>query len=244
MKEIFEVAAQITNPYSLAAFAVAVILFIVTKKRGKVPTIAWISILSIVLIAILAPILLEIFKPTNNDQSLQLTVYVHGQKGRQHIVLENIGELVVDFDNDRRTAMIGEHGRTNFGEIPQKFNNQEIGIGLEATGYELAHPHKQYKILGKPIYLAVKKDDSLGRISGIVKNREGSAFIKNALVMIGNDTTTITNEFGIFKITLPVSMQVKDNNTPYMLTVKKEGYSVTTEYYYPKSKDIEIRLNQ
>jgi len=243
MKEIFEVAAQITNPFSLAAFAVAVILFILVKRRGKVPIIAWISILSIVLIAILAPIVLEIFKPTINDQSLQLTVYVHGQEGKQHIVLENTGKLVVDFDNDRRTAMIGEHGRTNFGEIPQKFNNHDIGIGLAAPGYELIYPKKQYKMDGKPIYLAIKKDDSLGRISGIVKNRDGSIFIKDALVMIGSDTTITTNDFGIFKIILPATMQVEDDTTPYKLTVKKEGYSIATEYYYPKSGDIEIRLN-
>ena len=244
MKEIFEVAAKITNPYSLAAFALAVILFILSKRGRKAPTIAWISILSIVLVAILAPIILEIFKPVVNDQSLQLTVYVHGLEGKQHIVLENTGKLVVDFDNDRRTAMIGENGRTNFGEIPQKFNNQEIGIGLEASGYELMHPNKQYKMHGKPIYLAVKKDDSLGRISGIVKNRDGSVFIKDALVMIGNDTTTTTNELGIFKMTLSAKMQVKDQKSHYLLTVKKEGYQIKTEYYYPRSGDIEIRLEK
>ena len=72
-------------------------------------------------------------RPHINGQSLQLTVYVHGQYGKQHIVLENIGKLIVDFDNDRRTAMIGESGRTNFGEIPEKFNNQKIGVGLESS---------------------------------------------------------------------------------------------------------------
>ena len=243
MTDIFEVASKITNPYSLAAFAVAAILFIIFRRR-KPPAIAWISILSIVLIAILAPIFSEVFKSAINDQSLQLTVYVHGQKGKQHIVLENTGKLVVDFDNDRRTAMIGENGRTNFGEIPKKFYNQAISFGLEAPGYELVHPNKQYKMGGKPIYLAVRKDDSLGKISGIVKNRDGSEFIKDALVMIGNDTTTTTDELGIFKITLPVKMQVKDKKSSYLLTIKKEGYQIKTEYYYPKSGDIEIRLEK
>ncbi len=242
MTEIFEVAAKITNPYSLAAFALAVILFILSKRRRKPPAIAWISILSIVFVAILAPIFLEIFKPT---RSLQLTVYVHGPEGQQHIVLEDTGKLIVDFGNDRRRPKIGENGRTNFGEIPQKFNDQEIGIGLKATGYELADPNKQYKMDGKPIYLAVKKDDSLAKISGIVKNRDGSEFIKDALVMIGNDTTTTTNELGIFKIILPLEMQVKDDKSPYLLTVKKEGYQIKTEYYYPRSSgDIEIRLEK
>ena len=90
MTKIFEVAAKITNPYSLAAFTVAVILFILSKRRRKAPAIAWVSILLIVLIAILAPIFLEIFKPRVNDQSLQLTVYVHGQEGEQHIVVRRV----------------------------------------------------------------------------------------------------------------------------------------------------------
>ncbi len=182
--------------------------------------------------------------PGHNGQSLQQTVYVHGQDGKQHIVLENTGKLVVDFDNDRRTAMIGEDGRTNFGEIPEKFSNQKIGIGLDAPGYELIDLHKQYKLHGKPIYLAVKRDNRLGMISGRITNREGSEFIKDALVMVGHDATTTTDELGIFKITLPVNMQVKDKNTPYKLIVKKEGYETIREDYYPGTPDFEIRLEK
>ena len=80
------------------------------------------------------------------------------------------------------------------------------------------------------------------RFSGRVTNRNGSEFVKDALVMIGNDTIITTNKLGIFKITLPVEMQVKNDKSPYRLTVKKKGYQMKREYYYPKSGDIEIRL--
>jgi hypothetical protein len=177
-----------------------------------------------------------------NEDSTQLTIYVHGPRSKQEIVLENIGSLIVDFDNDRRSAMIGQNGRTNFGEIPKKFKNKEIGIGLEAPGYVLSNPNEKYILNGNPIYLSVKNDDSLGKISGIIKNRDGSKLIMNALILIGNDTSIVTDEYGIFKIILPESMQVKDSQSPYLLTVRKDGYKITTEYYYPKSGDIEIRL--
>jgi len=62
--------------------------------------------------------------------------------------------------------------------------------------------------------------------------------------MIGNDTTTTTNELGIFKMTLPAKMQVKDEKSPYLLTVKTENYQIKTIYYYPRSGDIEIRLEK
>ncbi len=182
------------------------------------------------------------FLGPDSDQSLQLTVYVHGEKNQQHIILENTGKLVVDFDNDRRTPMIGENGRTNFGEIPEKFNNREIGIGLEATDYELVYPQKTYKMDGKPIYLAVRKDAGLGRISGSVKSRDGRTFLAGALVLIGTDTSTTTDENGIFKIMLPPKMQVKDSKSYYVLTVKKDGYAAITENYYPKSGDIQLGL--
>ncbi|HAQ19012.1 MAG TPA: hypothetical protein DCR40_07245 [Prolixibacteraceae bacterium] len=179
----------------------------------------------------------------NEPSSTQLTVYVYGPKGKQDIILENIGMLIVDFANDRRTPMIGQNGRTNFGEIPKKFLGKEIGIGLIAEGYKLNKPEKLYKMDGNPIYIPVIKEGNLGSISGIVKNRDGSIFLKDVLIMIGNDTSTITNEFGIFKITLPENMRVPNDKIPYLLTIKKEGFSVKTVYYYPSSKDQEIRLD-
>lgn len=177
-----------------------------------------------------------------SQKSLQLTVYVHGAKGQQDIVIQNQGKLIIDFGNDRRTALIGENGRTNFGEIPAHFSDRTINIGFEGKGYELVNPNELFLLNGSPVYLAIRKDKSLGRISGIVKNRDGSKWIENALILIGNDTTIYTNEIGAFKVILPEDMQVPNETTPYLLTIKKDNYKVRTEHYYPKSGNIEIRL--
>ncbi len=204
------------------------------------------GLLFLTLIAIVLVVIKSQFGSVSSSagDTLQLTIYVHGPEDRQQVVLENTGTLFVDLDNDRRRAQIGESGRTNFGEIPVRFKGRNIGIGLEAPGYELISPRSGYFFEGKPIYLGVQRDDSLGKIKGIVKNRDGSIFIDSALVMVGNDTITRTNALGIFNITLPPRMQVKDEKTPYQLTVRKEGYLVSTEYYYPLSGDIEIRMSQ
>jgi len=179
-----------------------------------------------------------------SDKSMQLTVYVHGPESRQQILLEHTGRLVVDFDNDRRVALIGENGRTNFGEIPEKFKNQHIGIGLEADRFTTRFPKKQYKLDGKPIYLEIKRDDSLGIIAGSVVNGSGAAFIAGALVLIGSDTSTTTNAHGIFKMKLPPRMQVPDARTPYSLTITKDGFQTITENYYPLSGHIKIRMEK
>ncbi len=177
----------------------------------------------------------------NQEGSIQLTVYVHGSKGPQDIVLENRGELIVDFDNDRRTVQIGEDGRTNFGEIPEKFVNEIIGIGVDAPGYESSNPTKVYKMDGKPIYFPVKRAENLLKISGFVKSRDGIR-LENALVSIGTDTTIKSNESGIFKIVLPEHMGLKNGMEYYSISVEKEGYISETTYYYPLSGDIEFQL--
>ena len=91
------------------------------------------------------------------DPSLQLTVYVHGPQSQQEVILENSGSLIVDFGNDRRKAHIGEYGRTNFGEIPDKFKDIETGIFLEAPGFKMKHPDQKITFTGEPIYLEIIK---------------------------------------------------------------------------------------
>ncbi|MGF1533620.1 MAG: hypothetical protein ACFCUI_07945 [Bernardetiaceae bacterium] len=101
-------------------------------------------------------------KPWSDDDipppALYLTVYVHGPDSRQQIILQNTGRLVADFGNDRRTPEIGQNGRTNFGEIPERFRKKKkIELGLEAEGYELVKKDTAYLLDGEPIYLEVKE---------------------------------------------------------------------------------------
>jgi hypothetical protein len=174
--------------------------------------------------------------------SSQLTVYVHGPDGKQDLILENTGTLIIDFGNDRRSPMIGENGRTNCGEIPEKFIGEKIGIGVVAEGYELLYPDSMYVMKGEPIYLAVKKDGSLGLIEGTIKSRDGQSVLSDVTVQIGSDTSIISNDYGGFKIQLPSKMTVMDEEAPYNLTVSHPDYEVQTKLYYPNSGAIEIRL--
>lgn len=211
----------------------------IEKKTGFWDFIQRTEIIVSVLAGLFAILGFFRFYGNDNNDSMQLTVYVQGEN-QQDIILQNTGKLVVDFDNDRRTAQIGENGRTNFGEIPTKFQNKDIGIGLITEGYELIEPNKKYKLDGKPIYLKVKRDQSLGRITGIVKNKDGSQFLKDALIMVDNDTFVKTDSMGVFKLFLPEKL----HKPQYFLTIKKQGFQIKTEYYYPKSNNIEIRLEK
>ncbi len=187
--------------------------------------------------AVLAVVLIYVLR---SPDSMQLTVYVQDTAGKPIPELQNIGKVIVRFDNDLRDPVIGENGRTNLGEIPNKFQDKQIEVVLVAEGYEAVSPGKKYILDGAPIYLAVQRDSSLGLIQGIVKDRSGEQFIEGALVLIDQDTTTTTDALGRFRLVLPPRKQ----RETYALTIKKEGFRVKNEYYKPKSGDIEIRLDK
>ncbi len=174
------------------------------------------------------------------EETMQLTVYVQDIENKPTAELPNNGKIIVDFGNDRRAPIIGENGRTNLGEIPEKFRGEKITIALQAQGYEPADRAKQYILDGKPIYFLVQRDNSSGTIQGIIKDRSGEKFIAGALVMIDQDTTLLSDTLGRFKMVLPPNKQ----HHTYTLTVKKDGYKVRNDYYRSQSGPIEIRLDK
>ncbi len=192
-----------------------------------------------IVIAVLVTIFLFV-KFFLRDDSMQLTVYVQDASGKPIAELQNKGKVIVDFGNDRRPPLIGETGRTNLGEIPEKFRGETIPIVLEAEGYEPVEPDKKYVLDGKPVYFLVRRDNSLGTIQGIVQTRDGSEFIAGALVMVDHDTTTLTDGLGRFKLVLPEKM----HKAEYLLTVKKAGFRESNEMYRPKTTSADIRLEK
>ena len=59
MPQLFKAAARISTPWALAAFAIAAIVFLLAKRRGKVPPTAWAGIVGIVLLG-LVPIIAQL----------------------------------------------------------------------------------------------------------------------------------------------------------------------------------------
>ena len=177
--------------------------------------------------------------PNSSSGTGQITVYVHGDKGKQDYILENEGELLIDLDGDRRYAKIGEKGRTVFNEVPLRFKDTVLPIFVKAKGYEPAKPNLTYKWKEKAIYYPVQSDRALLEIKGIVKNEDGTTFLSEVLIMIDNEWTTTTDSIGRFSY----SINSKYLKEKYSLSLKKEGYQPLTEYYYPQSSK-EFRLSK
>ena len=201
----------------------------------------------ILIIGIIGSILFAIgifyTKVLNKDyQILQQTVFVTDING--NVVLENEGELNIPLGNRSLNAGIGEDGRTNFGDIPIDLKGDSITIGLKAEGWEIINNKNKFVFTGNPIILKIRRDNSLGLISGVVKSINGQEFIAEALVHINNDTILKTNDFGIFRAVLPKPIRLKNQADTYLFTVSKEGYKTVSEYYSPLGGKIEIRLQK
>jgi hypothetical protein len=177
-----------------------------------------------------------------NRETLMLTVYVHGPAGKQDITTGTGGKVTIDLGNKREVKAVAADGAAIFLELPVKYKNKPINIVTEQPGYQMAHPGTVHILADTPVYIMMKKDNSLGIIKGIVKEAVKGQPLAGADVYIGNDTVVKTNAVGIFDIVLPEKMRVAGSGAYYRLVVKKEGYLVKEEKYYPNSNPVEIRL--
>ena len=184
----------------------------------------------------------NIFTESNLNEKHQLTVFVTDSKG--NVVLEHKGELNTSIGNRPMRETIGQHGRTNFGDILSEYLGDSITVGIKAEGWELINPNNKFVFDGSPIYLKIKKDDSLGIVKGVVRTRDGQNFIEGVKILINADTLVFTNVNGLFQVTLPESMRVNKVTDAYSLTASKEGYKTKSIYFYPKSTNAEIRLEK
>lgn len=169
---------------------------------------------------------------------LQLTIFVHGPDGRENIVLENEGELIVTTGHRRDIMRIGQRGRTIFNEIGEQFLNDTIGLSLKAEDYELAAPDRVYIFTGDPLYVPVRPHRRLGVVQGKVRSRDGSQFLADVLIEVAGEITQ-TDSLGNFTLKLP-NDKWADTYTVY---ARKDGFLLKEEKYYPKlGEKLDIRL--
>lgn len=90
--------------------------------------------------------------------TFDMTVFVHGTKGRHDIVLKIVlkseGEVMIDLDGNRRIEKIGKKGDAYFPGIPAKFLNRQVPVSVNAPGIKHAAQHIK---LNKEIYVEVEK---------------------------------------------------------------------------------------
>jgi hypothetical protein len=171
-----------------------------------------------------------------DPQSFALTVFVHGETGRQDLILRNVGSVLLDLGGDRRREMIGDKGQAYFAGIPSNFRSQSIPVEIEAPGYELVTPDSTIKVEGDSAYLAIRP--KAAELTGYVRTEAGQP-IEGATVSVAG-TTTQTDASGFFKLALPGAAP-RQNLT---LQVTAQGFTAWNSQVVPGGNEIAVILDR
>ncbi len=168
-----------------------------------------------------------------------VAMFVHGSDGRNDLVVKNEGEISIDFNNVRRTEKIDYQGRAVFTDIEATFKNDPVSILIAAKGYEPLNSDSTYILDGKPIYIELRRDQSLATISGDVRDEDGN-FLRGVTLRIQN-VKTITDSLGYFELKIPLEKQRKEQT----LTAILNGYKIWEGFVYPETQaEVKIILEK
>lgn len=129
-----------------------------TGKSGVIGTIS----LFLGILASIATVLAFVFDvfqcnpPPPPPSSAQVIVYLHGPKGKQDIMLENQGSLVLSLGDWQKEAPIGEHGKAVFEDIEESVLDSTVKFELRAEGFELVDLDSRMRFQDEPLYLEMK----------------------------------------------------------------------------------------
>ncbi|HKP04492.1 MAG TPA: carboxypeptidase-like regulatory domain-containing protein [Chthoniobacterales bacterium] len=139
------------------------------------------------------------FVLVKSPDTFPLTVFVHGDAGRQDVALRNSGHVVLDLGPDRRREPIGENGQAYFPAVPAAFRGQPVLASVESDSYEPVKPGEMQRLDSSRIYLPVRKKSAV--ISGRVQDRDGNPIPGASLSIAGISATS--DAAGRFEFALP-----------------------------------------
>jgi hypothetical protein len=143
----------------------------------------------------------------------QLTVLVHGEKGKDDLILPNRGRVKFVYGDANIIETINYKGEATFKQIPPEFFNSKANVELlffdpEGEPYRVKNPDSLYQLTkGRYISLTVKLY-GLSQLRGIVKDFETGNPIQGARISIlGIDT--FSNQYGEYTLSITSEYQRK-----------------------------------
>lgn len=139
------------------------------------------------------------FKLIPNPTPFDLTVFVHGDKGLQDMILRDSGRVILDLGGYRRPEPIGDKGQAYFPGIQSTFRGQAISVTVDAEGYETTTADSRIKVEGDSAYVAIRPKTA--ELTGYVRSSTGQP-VAGATVSVASNSIR-TEESGFFKLLLP-----------------------------------------
>ncbi len=173
----------------------------------------------------------------------QVTVLVHGEKGKDNLVLTNRGKVKLLYGDASIEETINSKGEeATFKQIPPSFFDKDATVEIlffdpEGEPYKTSVPDLLYILTkGKYISLAVSLF-GLGELVGIVKDFETGDPLEGVRIsIIGAEA--FSNEHGEYKLVIPEELQRKFQT----IRASKEGFEAFELSQVPVQTDSELPI--
>jgi len=228
MISLFERTASISNQWSLAAFAIAAVMYLVLKRRGKMPAVGWVSIAAIVLLGTV-PLLASLYIDKAAIYRVRVTVVdPHETPVEDARVWSSVGgepkKISGGWQFDIPSASVPANGRLIvYAAVPSAFLTGKGELTLSGDRNQ-----------NLPVKLAM---DTSAIVSGMVVNDAGEA-ISGARVSIEGQESVLTQADGNFQLPAhaPEGKQV-------LLHAEKAGYK-PTDQLHPAGSTVTLQLQR
>jgi hypothetical protein len=159
-----------------------------------------------------------------------LTVYVHGERGPQDLVLRNSGRVMLELGPEPRVEPIGENGQAYFPAIPANFRGQTVPAWVESETYESVDPRAKQRLDGTTLHLVVQRKILHYKLGGTVLGPDGNPLSEVRVVLPEYHIEGQTNDEGRFELQV-----VAEGQRIVELVAQKQGYQ--TEHLSPTLGD-------
>ncbi|MGH1363200.1 MAG: CHAT domain-containing protein [Calditrichia bacterium] len=148
-----------------------------------------------------------------SNQANTVTVLVHGEKGKDQLILPNRGKVKLIYGDAIVSEQINDKGEATFKQVPENFFTQGSRVEVlfhdpKGEPYRAIYHDSLYQLTKGEYVSLVVKLFGLGEIRGIVRDFETGDPIEGVRLSI-QDVVTFSNEFGEYAFTLPPDKQRK-----------------------------------
>jgi Carboxypeptidase regulatory-like domain len=232
MEKLFEIATKVSGPWSLAAFGIAAIVYIVLKKRGKVSILGWICVLFFVLVPVISAAYVEVARIKSNDASLY----------RVRVTVLDLMQTPVE-DAKVWSTIGGEPKKVSGGwefDIPAivKPVDKEVKIFAAVPGQFLsAESSVRLGIDYNPTTILQLRKNSRASIHGVVMDASGRSLEGAAVTTAGSTSSVKTRPDGQFTMATDSS-----DGEEVLLRVEKDGYRPVQQLHPAGNEPVTILL--
>lgn len=157
-----------------------------------------------------------------SSEPFNVTVFVHGQGGRQDMILRQQGEVIMDLGGERRSEPIRENGQAFFLNLPPSYIGKGVSLNVDfSEPYKSIHPDSLHPLKpGESIYLPVELQ-GLERIYGSAIWQEKP--LPGVVVsIVGSSLTDTTDAIGAYEILIPGAQRRKVQEVQFW----KQGFKL------------------